>query len=179
MPKKTQKQPVNYDIVEVNEYPEDSENEEEVKKPSKVRPSQKKQVKTKQPKYVSESEEETETDEEPEPTPRVRKNKLPKGKVEVPIKTKIMSEARLNALAKGREIAHKKRLAKKNNDLEELKQKLWMEFEQKQPRDSHVKNTPVQQSINEVKKMMPKSNDKKLGYFNEPTMIVDFLNRKK
>lgn len=182
MPKKSQKQPVNYDIVEINDYQDDSENEAPVKKPSKIRQSQKKQVK----KPVSESEEEeAETEEEEEEQPKApRKKALPKGKVEVPVKTKIMSEARLKALAKGREIARQRRTAKKEQDLEALKQKLWSEFEQT---NGKAKATPkakkqedhVQQSIDDVKKMMPKLGNKQNNSFYEPSIIIDFRNRKK
>jgi hypothetical protein len=201
MPKKSHNQPVNYDIVEVNEYPEEEDSEEEPQRPSKNRQSQKKQVKIKTKKYQPESDEEEDEEEEEseseEEQPqrkgksekhssRNEKKKLPKGKVEVPVKTKIMSEARLRALAKGREIAKQKRIAKKNKDLEELKQKLWSEFEggskkgnqrrgtepgQVEPRERSV----IQESIDEVKKSMPKPRS---SIYGEP-IFVDFLNRKR
>lgn len=211
MPKKSHNQPVNYDIVEVNEYPEEEDSEEEPQRPSKNRQSQKKQVKTKPKKYQPESDEEEDEEEEEseseEEQPqrkgksekhssRNEKKKLPKGKVEVPVKTKIMSEARLRALAKGREIAKQKRIAKKNSDLEELKQKLWNEFEggskkgnqrrstepgQVEPREESVRSgerqprSVIQESIDEVKRSMPKPRS---SIYGEP-IFVDFLNRKR
>jgi len=216
MPKKSHNQPVNYDIVEVNEYPEEEDSEEEIQRPSKNRQSQKKQVKTKPKKYQSESEEDEDEEgeesesEEEQPRRKVKSEKhssrnevrkLPKGKVEVPVKTKIMSEARLRALAKGREIAKQKRIAKKNSDLEELKQKLWSEFEggskkgnqrrgtepgQVEPREEESVRQSVrqserqprsiiQESIDEVKRSMPKPRS---SIYGEP-IFVDFLNRKR
>jgi hypothetical protein len=203
MPKKSHNQPVNYDIVEVNEYPEEEDSEEEIQRPSKNRQSQKKQVKIKTKKYQPESEEDEDEEgeesesEEEQPRRKVKSEKhssrnevrkLPKGKVEVPVKTKIMSEARLRALAKGREIAKQKRIAKKNSDLEELKQKLWSEFEggskkgtQIEPREESVRSgerqprSVIQESIDEVKKSMPKPRS---SIYGEP-IFVDFLNRKR
>jgi len=205
MPKKSHKQPVNYDIVEVNEYPEEEESQEELLKPSRNRQTQKKQVKKSKQRYQSESEEddseEKEENESEEEQPQRRgeykqvptHTKLPKGKVEVPVKTKIMSEARLRALAKGREIAKQKRLEKKNKDLEELKQKLWSEFEgkAKQPvEDNSIKQkayknnqmsfnalekNAIQESIDEVKKSIPKPRS---SIYGEP-IFVDFMNRKR
>jgi hypothetical protein len=211
MPKKSHKQPVNYDIVEVNEYPEEEESQEELPKPSRTRQTQKKQVKKSKKRYQSESEEDDSEEEsenesednqaEREPQRKggykqIPQKKLPKGKVEVPVKTKIMSEARLRALAKGREIAKQKRLEKKNKDLEELKQKLWSEFEGKgkQPvEDDSIKQkayknnqmsfernavherNAIQESIDEVKKLMPKPRS---SIYGEP-IFVDFMNRKR
>jgi hypothetical protein len=201
MPKKSHNQPVNYDIVEVNEYPEEENSEEEVPRPSKNRQSQKKQVKIKPKKYQPESEEEEDEEEveseseEEQPKHKgkykqVPQKKLPKGKVEVPVKTKIMSEARLRALAKGREIAKQKRIEKKNKDLEELKQKLWSEFEGaskkgkgpiepreqfREPKEQPHQRSAIQESIDEVKKLMPKPRS---SIYGEP-IFVDFMNRKR
>jgi len=190
MPKKPVKQQQDahqrqdVDIIEIEEYPEDSEEEEEVpvSKTTKKKPKAKKQVEV-------ESESESESEEEDELAQAPRKKKSSKKKVALPpiilqapekVK-KPLTEKRADALARGREKQKIIREQRKNDALEKMKKELWDDFQkQGKPKEpSSSSKEPVTDPLEHIKKMkesLPKQDERKhdAGGLFGPVQIRSF-----
>jgi len=163
------------DIIEIEEYPEDSEEEEEVpvKKTTKKKPKAKKQVEV-------ESESESESEEEEAPSKKKSSKKkiaLPPIILQAPEKVKKpLTEKRAAALARGREKQKAIREQRKNESLEKMKKELWDDFQKqgkpKEPKDAKdakasqasQEKEPVTDPLEHIKKMkesLPKQDDRK------------------
>jgi hypothetical protein len=159
------------DIIEIEEYPEDSEEEEEVsvKKVTKKKPKAKKQVEVE-----SESESESEEEEIPQKKKSSKKIALPPIILQAPPKVKKpLTEKRAAALARGREKQKAIREQRKNESLEKMKKELWEDF-QKQGKGKDAKDAKASQAsqepasvtdplehIKKMKESLPKPDERK------------------
>jgi len=182
------------DIIEIEEYPEDSEEEEEVsvKKITKKKPKAKKQVEVE-----SESESESESEEEsPSKKKSSKKIALPPIILHAPPKVKKpLTEKRAAALARGREKQKVIREQRKNDALEKMKKELWDDFQKqgklKEPKDAKVsqekeqrdpvfdRSASVTDPLEHIKKMkesLPKPDERKhdAGGLFGPVQIRSF-----
>lgn len=175
------------DIIEIEEYPEESEEEEEVpvSKTTKKKPKAKKQVEVE-----SESESESEEEEAPRKKKSSKKIALPPIILQAPEKVKKpLTEKRAAALARGREKQKAIREQRKNDALEKMKKELWDDFQKQgssaapsaKPKDAKDAKdlTPVTDPLEHIKKMkesLPKQDDRKhdAGGLFGPVQIRSF-----
>ena len=188
------------DIIEIEEYPEDSEEEEEVpvSKTTKKKPKAKKQVEVE-----SESESESEEEDELAQAPRKKKSSkkiaslrasLPPIILQAPEKVKKpLTEKRAAALARGREKQKAIREQRKNDALEKMKKELWDDFQKqgssaapsakpkdaKDAKDAKASQEPVTDPLEHIKKMkesLPKQDERKhdAGGLFGPVQIRSF-----
>lgn len=182
------------DIIEIEEYPEESEEEEEVpvSKTTKKKPKAKKQVEVE-----SESESESEEEEAPRKKKSSKKIALPPIILQAPEKVKKpLTEKRAAALARGREKQKAIREQRKNESLEKMKKELWDDFQKQgssaapsaKPKDakdakasqaSQASQEPVTDPLEHIKKMkesLPKQDDRKhdAGGLFGPVQIRSF-----
>jgi hypothetical protein len=160
------------DIIEIEEYPEESEEEEEVpvSKTTKKKPKAKKQVEVE-----SESESESEEEEVPQKKSSKKKVVLPPIILQAPEKVKKpLTEKRAAALARGREKQKAIREQRKNESLEKMKKELWEDFQKQgsssapstKPKDAkeQKEKEPVTDPLEHIKKMkesLPKQDERK------------------
>jgi hypothetical protein len=180
MPKKPVKQQQEVDIIEIEEYPQnssDSEEEVSIQKSTKKKPKAKKQV---------ESDSESESEEEA-PQNKTSRSSNKKIAIQAPEKIKKpLTEKRAAALARGREKQKAIREQRKNESLEKMKKELWEDFQKQGTRETRLKEgtvkenkEPVPDPLEHIKKMkesLPKQDDRKhdVGGLFGPVQIRSF-----
>ena len=170
MPKKNKEDKKVNDIIEIEEFPSDQEEEDAPPKKSNKSPKDMRSKPTKKKKVEVNSESESESEEEV-----VKKHSSRATRAKEPVKAPI-SQKRLDALQRGREKAAKMRAEKKKIEIDSLKKQLWDEFNgssraageakmvpTKKEADVVPNNTAVLEHITKMKSSLPQ----------EPLKFVD------